>query len=286
MTNTTLIRPFLKWPGGKYRLVPTLQHHLPASRFLVEPFVGAGALFLNASHPEIIVNDINPDLINLFRLLQTSSSTFIKEAQKLFVTKNNRKAVYYRLRQRFNQSESAWERALLFLYLNRHGYNGLCRYNAKGGYNVPFGDYRQPYFPDKEISQFHQRAQNVTFHCQDYADFLNSFLSLPKRTLAQTTFYCDPPYAPLSETSNFTGYAASRFTLEDQEQLADFAVALAKRGATVLISNHNTPFTREIYRQAKCVLIEVRRSISCNVKARNKVSELIACFCASDLKKS
>ncbi len=278
MASPSLIRPFLKWPGGKFRLLPTLQNYLPDTPILVEPFVGAGSLFLNTQHREVIANDINSDLINLFLLVQNSSDALINDIQKYFVAKNNRKSTYYRLRERFNQTSAQRERAILFLYLNRHGYNGLCRYNAKGIYNVPFGDYKRPYFPQNELDLFYQRSQNVTFHCQDYAEFLKPFLKYPKRKLQQMTFYCDPPYSPLSKTANFTSYASQRFSQDDQAQLAYFAQSLAKRGATVLISNHNTPFTQDIYKMAKCVSVEVRRSISCNVNARHKVSELIACF--------
>ncbi len=281
---TPLIRPFLKWPGGKFRLVPTLQSLLPEKSHLIEPFVGAGALFLNSSHSAVVVNDINADLINLFRQAQTMSEPLIKDAKKLFVAKNNKANAYYRLRERFNNSSDLWERALLFLYLNRHGYNGLCRYNSKGLYNVPFGDYIRPYFPQRELEVFIERSNKVTFHCQDYAQFMNQFLS--KKRLDQMIFYCDPPYAPLTSTANFTGYSAQRFTLEDQKQLAFIAKALTNKGATVLISNHDTPFTREIYRGAKCKLIEVRRTISCNIANRNKVAELIACYLPVSVRRS
>jgi DNA adenine methylase len=274
--NTPLVRPFLKWPGGKYRLVSTLKSYLGNESCLVEPFVGAGALFLNTQHSRVVVNDVNTDLINLFRQLQNNSLNLTKEAKKLFVTKNNQAKIYYRFRERFNDSQDLWERALLFLFLNRHGYNGLCRYNAKGFYNVPFGAYKRPYFPEYEMQAFSKRAQHVTFHCQDYADLLNQLLQSPK--LEKMTIYCDPPYAPLTETANFTGYAAKRFTLEDQKRLAQLAKALAKKGAKVLISNHDTPFTREIYRGARCQEIEVSRTISCKTNTRHKVSEIIACF--------
>ncbi len=277
-SNSSYIRPFLKWPGGKFRLLPTLQHHLPNTPILVEPFVGAGSLFLNTAHKQVIVNDINSDLINLFQIVQNASEKLILDAKKFFVSKNNQKQAYYRLRERFNNAKTPWERAILFLYLNRHGYNGLCRYNAKGIYNVPFGDYKRPYFPLNELLFFHKRSQQVSFHSEDYTAFLKPFLKYPKRKLAKITFYCDPPYAPLSKTANFTGYSHVPFLESDQSQLAEFAQDLSKRGATVLISNHNTPFTQEIYQKAVCVQVEVRRSISCNINTRHKVSELIACF--------
>ncbi len=275
MAQPSLVRPFLKWPGGKFRLVPTLKKHLVENRYLVEPFAGAGALFLNTHHPEILINDINPDLINIYRQLQQTGSDFIDEAKAYFQKKFNRSKTYYQLRARFNRSKKPLERALLFLYLNRHGYNGLCRYNLKGLYNVPFGAYAAPYFPQEELMICHARLQQVTLHCENYTAFLNRLL---ERDLSQMVIYCDPPYAPLSKTASFTGYAANKFTLEDQQQLATFAKQLAKKGAVVLISNHDTPFTRSIYKGAKLKKIEVSRTISCHGGTRSKVSELIACF--------
>lgn len=250
--------------------------HLPEVSCLIEPFVGAGALFLNTAYPQMILNDINTDLINLYRQLQTHSEHFIRDAKKMFVSKNNHAKTYYRWREIFNASCDPWERSLLFLYLNRHGYNGLCRYNAKGGFNVPFGDYSRPYFPHKELEAFTAHSQKATFHCQDYATLLSQFLKSPK--LNHMVFYCDPPYAPLTPTANFTGYAKQRFTLEDQKKLAKMAKSLARKGATVLISNHDTPFTREIYRGAKLQQLEVSRTISCQGSTRGKVAEIIACY--------
>ncbi|MCS5712732.1 Dam family site-specific DNA-(adenine-N6)-methyltransferase [Candidatus Berkiella aquae] len=275
MNSSTLVRPFLKWPGGKFRLVPTLKTHLVENRYLVEPFAGAGALFLNTSHPEIMINDINPDLINIYRQLQQKGCDFILEAKTFFQKKYNRSKMYYSLRTRFNRSKKPLERALLFLYLNRHGYNGLCRYNLQGHYNVPFGDYQAPYFPHEELLISHARLQQVKLHCENFTSFLHNLF---EHDLSQMVIYCDPPYAPLSKTANFTGYAAAKFTLDDQKILAEMARELAKKGAVVLISNHDTPFTRSLYRGAKLKRIEVSRTISCQANKRTKVPELIACF--------
>ncbi len=275
MSDPVLVRPFLKWPGGKFRLLPILKKQLTDNRYLVEPFAGAGALFLNTHHPEIIINDINPDLINIYRQLQQRGSEFIVEAKKYFQKRYNRPKAYYELRARFNRCKKPLERALLFLYLNRHGYNGLCRYNLQGQYNVPFGAYLAPYFPLEELLICHTRLQQVSLHCESFTSFLEN---LQTRDLSQMVIYCDPPYAPLSSTANFTGYAAAKFTLEDQKTLAIMARALAKQGAVILISNHDTPFTRSIYRGAKLKRIEVSRTISCQANKRSKVAELIACF--------
>lgn len=270
------MRPFLKWPGGKFRLIATLQSHLPARTTFVEPFVGAGALFLNADYHKMVVNDINPDLINIYQQLKTHGDGFIIAAKTYFTEKYNNSKMYYRMRDVFNQTQDAWERAILFLYLNRHGFNGLCRYNLKGEYNVPFGDYRNPYFPDAELHHFCAQSQRVTFHCKNYKVLLKKYLS--QSQLKNTVFYCDPPYAPLSKTANFTGYAAHKFTLDDQQELAQLAKALAAKGGTVLISNHDTPFIREIYEGATLHAIQVSRTISCQGRSRQKVGEIIACF--------
>ena len=268
-----ITRPFLKWPGGKFRLVPTLQSHLPKRAYLIEPFVGAGALFINTTHPQLVINDLNTDLINLYQHLQQNGKKLSTETKRFFTPKYNRKAMYYRLREKFNLSNDSWERAILFLYLNRHGYNGLC---LKGGYNVPFGEYKQPYFPEAEMMHFHQRIQNALLCSEDYSVFLEKWCQ--HHDVSRSVIYCDPPYAPLSKTANFTTYSGQRFTNEDQIKLAQFAKKLAKKGAVILISNHDTPFTREIYHGAKLHSLQVTRSISCHGKTRHQVPEIIAYF--------
>ncbi len=144
---------------GKYSLVEEIAERLPAGRVLLEPFVGAGSVFLNTDYDAYVLNDINPDLICLYNHLKLTPDSFIAEARKLFVAEHNHKAAYYRLRTQFNQTETTFERALLFLFLNRHGFNGLCRYNKKGGFNVPFGSYKKPYFPEKSCGPLPKRRR-------------------------------------------------------------------------------------------------------------------------------
>ena len=157
------MKPFIKWAGGKHRLVPQIQALLPTGQRLVEPFVGSGAVWLNTSYPEARLADANRDLILLYQTLQQHGATFIDYCRQLFVNENNDAERYYGLRDRFNGSRDPWEKSALFLYLNRHGYNGLCRYNASGGFNVPFGRYRHPYFPQEEMSYFYQKSQSAQF---------------------------------------------------------------------------------------------------------------------------
>ena len=162
-------RAFLKWAGGKYSLVEDINARLSqASKHaetLVEPFVGAGSVFLNSNFKHYLLNDINADLINLYKELKRSPDEFISDSKKLFVDLNNHPDAYYEYRVQFNKSNDVYERAMLFLYMNRHGYNGLCRYNLKGIFNVPFGKYKKPYFPEKEMYFFAEKAQKATFTC-------------------------------------------------------------------------------------------------------------------------
>lgn len=264
------MRPFLKWPGGKMRLLNEVLVHLDTSRVLVEPFVGAGAVFLNSEHPRYILNDINPDLIALYRALKREKRDFINEAKKLFSKHYNKKEKYLKIRSTFNATSCQLERAMLFLYLNRHGFNGLCRYNLKGGYNVPFGSYVKPYFPEAELNAFIDKASRYNFHCGDFRKVLSS---IP----AKSVIYCDPPYLPLTKTAQFSQYHG-QFNFQLQEELASQAKKLAKAGHTVVISNHDTPLARELYQGAQIKRVKVSRSISCKKHSRKKVPELLAVF--------
>ncbi|MGY0617598.1 Dam family site-specific DNA-(adenine-N6)-methyltransferase [Vibrio sp. FJH11] len=269
-------RAFLKWAGGKYGLVEDIQRHLPPARKLVEPFVGAGSVFLNTDYDQYLLADINPDLINLYNLLKESPEEYISEAKRWFVAENNRKEAYLSIRSQFNNTDDVMYRSLAFLYMNRFGFNGLCRYNKKGGFNVPFGSYKKPYFPEAELEFFAEKAKKATFVCEGYPETF-------RRARKGSVVYCDPPYAPLSNTANFTSYAGNGFTLDDQAALADIAEKTAtERGIPVLISNHDTTLTRRLYHGADLSVVKVKRTISRNGSGRNKVDELLALFKVPD----
>ena len=273
-------RAFLKWAGGKYGLVEDIQRHLPPARKLVEPFVGAGSVFLNTDYDHYLLADINPDLINLYNLLIERPEDYISEAKRWFVAENIRKEAYLSIRAEFNKTDDVMYRSLAFLYMNRFGFNGLCRYNKKGGFNVPFGSYKKPYFPEAELEFFAEKAKKATFVCEGYPETF-------RRARKGSVVYCDPPYAPLSNTANFTSYAGNGFTLDDQAALADIAEkAATERGIPVLISNHDTTLTRRLYHGAELNVVKVKRTISRNGSGRNKVDELLALFRASDTDKS
>lgn len=227
---------------------------------------------MNTSYPQYFLADTNADLINLYQHLQTEGDDFILKCESFFSTENNDSERYYTYRTMFNQTKDTHLRAYLFLYLNRHGYNGLCRYNQQGQYNVPFGRYKKPYFPQKELRLFHKKSQQATLFKQ--ADFHETFA----QARPGDVIYCDPPYAPLDQISNFSAYSQKKFGKEQQIELTELALKTAKRGIPVIISNHDTVFTREQYQKADIYSFSVRRSISKNANERKMIQELIAVF--------
>lgn len=265
-------RAFLKWAGGKYTLVEAINRILPPGDKLIEPFVGAGSVFLNSDYDHYLLNDINADLINLYQIVKRRPKTYIQDARRFFTERHNEADAFYSLRRRFNLSHDLYERSLLFLYLNRHGYNGLCRYNASGQFNVPFGKYKKPYYPEAELEFFADKAKRATFTCQP---FQNSF----RRARKGQVIYCDPPYLPLSPTASFTSYASGGFSLDEQAILAKKAEQAAfNRGISVLISNHDTHLSRLYYQQAELTPLQVNRFISQKGDTRHKVAELLAYY--------
>lgn len=265
------MKPFLKWAGGKYKIIDKITAALPAGCRLIEPFAGSGAVFLNSNYQKYIVADLNTDLINVFLYLQQEGINFIEDTRQLFTDETNQEAVFYQLREEFNTTLNTRRKASIFIYLNRHCFNGLCRYNLKGKFNVPFGRYTKPSLPEKEMLNFFEKSQSVEFKV---ADFEQTML---KAQLGDVV-YCDPPYAPLNTSSNFTAYTQAGFSLDEQKKLANMAQMLACKGIPVIISNHDTDFTRSIYASAKIQVFEVQRFIASHAANRNKVAELLAIF--------
>ena len=271
--KSTKVRSFLKWAGGKYSLMDKINYHLPDGNQLIEPFVGAGTVFLNTDYDQYLLNDINADLINLFNQLKDKDGELIKDMRELFSGKYNNAESFYDIRKRFNESDDNYERSVWFLYLNRHCYNGLCRYNLSGGFNVPFGRYVKPYFPEAELEFFVEKAQRATFTCQSYE---HAF----KQAKKGAVIYCDPPYVPLSKTASFTTYAKNGFNLDEQKKLAQLARHSAdKNDVPVLISNHANEVTMEIYQKScETDTVQVARTISHKGENRKPVKEVFALY--------
>lgn len=269
------MKPFLKWAGNKYSIIERIKAVLPAGSRLIEPFAGSAAVFLNTDFEEAVLSDINADLINLYQYLKRDGDAFIRYCNSFFVKEMNDSDTYYLFRRLFNTTGDMRLKAALFLYLNRHGYNGLCRYNNKGEYNVPFGKYAKPYFPADEMLAFHHKIQSAELRCQDFVGVMES-------ARAGDVIYCDPPYVPLTSTANFTGYSSGGFGQKEQESLADMAKTLSRRGINVVISNHDTIFTQTAYESAQIISFKVQRFISCKGQSRGQANEMLALFGMDD----
>ena len=264
----------LKWAGGKRRVLDRILEVLPRGRRFLEPFVGSAVVFLNVDYPAYVIADNNPDLVRFYERLKAEGAAFIEECRAHFSPATNCQEHYYALRERFNATENWNERAAMLPYFNRHGYNGLYRVNSKGIFNVPFGRMKRPLFAEEAMLRFHEKAQQAEIRCGDFEQTL-------REASEADVAYCDPAYVPLSRTASFTAYAAGAFGMDDQRRLADAARAAADRGATVVISNHDTEVTREIYTGARLSRFEVRRSISRDGDNRGAAPELLAVFSPS-----
>lgn len=219
-TSYATSKPFLKWLGGKQRLLPELAKRLPAGKRLIEPFVGAGSVFLGLQFDSYVINDTNSDLIAVWTALQMQPRSFIERAEALFRPENHAQDAYLRIRAHFNNETDRFERAVLLPYLNRFGFNGLFRVNRGGKFNVPYGRPASlPGFPLKEMEAAHEKLQRTII--------LNGgFAFAMEQAGVGDILYCDPPYMDSSSGASFTGYSSSGFTMRDHEELLVQCAAL------------------------------------------------------------
>ncbi|MGF6505877.1 DNA adenine methylase [Paraburkholderia sp. 32] len=271
-STSNAARPFLKWVGGKSRLLENLLPKLPDGSRLIEPFVGGGSVFLGANYEKYVLGDTNRHLIELYQAVSKNPDAFVAEAEKLFVEENRSPERYNELREAFNAECDPLKRGALFLYLNKHGYNGLCRYNKAGRYNVPFGwPNRVPRFPRGQILAFAQKARAATFMHKDFAEVMMS-------ARLGDVVYCDPPYLDRDSASSFKAYSASGFDLARHRELAERAKELAACGIPVAISNHDCAAARELYAGAEVHVFYARRSVSSTAAQRGEVAEILAIY--------
>ena len=265
-------KPFLKWAGNKFRVLPHILPLIDSPKQYIEPFAGSMAVALNVSAKSYVLNDFNGDLISLYRYLMNDIE-FIDDCESIFKDTNNQET-FYQYRDIFNSTSDVRHKAILFIYLNRHCFNGLTRYNKSGQFNVPFGKYSSPYFPRKEMENFIATFKNKKSTRITSYDFAAT--ELYQDVDSKTVVYFDPPYLPLSDTANFSDYAAGGFSYDDQVRLRDLALSLANRNCRVIISNHDTLVSRELYSTANIISIDVNRFISAKGESRKPVKEVLA----------
>lgn len=254
----------LKWAGNKTAIMSELKKHLPDGPRLVEPFAGSCAVMMATDYPYYLVADINPDLINLYQVIKEDVNSFIHLVERIF-SKFTTEEDYYKCRQFFNTVPlEPIEKAAYFLFLNRHCYRGLCRYNQRGLFNVPYGNYKKPYLPVNEIRAFAEKAVRATFICASYDETLAMLQ-------AGDVVYCDPPY-----DGTFSGYHTAGFSDDDQYDLASILVRRSSEGHPIIVSNSDTRLIRSFYRKFTLHRISTKRSIGVAAGEGKKADELIA----------
>lgn len=271
------VKPPLKWAGSKTRVMPELLKHLPAGKRLVEPFAGSCAVMMNTDYDAYLIADANHQLVNAYVMMAHHTDALLTELEALFAagsvgSESQRGEFYYCVRARLNHGGlSAVELAASFLYLNRHGYNGMCRYNLRGEFNVPFGKYKAPYFPVSEVRAFAAKAKRASFVCADFTETL-------ELVGAGDVIYCDPPYNPVSGKSSFTKYHSSDFDAACQQRLAAMLENLADKGFPVVASNSDSSLTHTHYGSGRFSLhkITVARSVGAATGGDSTASEIIA----------
>ncbi|QTA14257.1 Dam family site-specific DNA-(adenine-N6)-methyltransferase [Escherichia albertii] len=264
-------RPIFKWVGGKFGVLEQIFRHLPDGKRLIEPFVGGGAVFINAGYQENLLNDVNADLINFYRTLQREGHSLITLAHRFFQDYNTQDG-YLAVRNAFNkQAYDDLHRAAAFLFLNRHCFNGLTRYNQAGEFNVGYGKYKTPYFPLQEMEAFLGAEGRSEFVCGDFAVVIEA-------AGEGDVIFCDPPYEPLPNTEGFTNYSGHDFKFEEQKRLVSLLMDAHRRGAKILITNSGAPNIRELYQDSgfRVEPLFARRSVSCKGNTRGVAHDVIA----------
>lgn len=283
MSNSN-VKPVLKWVGGKRELIPQIREYYKNLNFknYIEPFFGGGSVYLDIISTfgekfisNSIINDVNPDLIDLYRNIKSHPNEIISkcnEIEKIYYEKG-----YYYIRDRFNgvdkekntiQKYHGIERSSSLILLNRTCFNGLYRVNGKGLFNVPEGKYKNPKIVDSEnlfkLSNILPQIQNIrNVQFDEISDIQKGDL-----------VYFDPPYHPLNETSSFTSYSGS-FGVNEQIKLRDYFKKLDELGVFVILSNSSSPFIKELYGEFNIIEVDCRRNINSNSEKRGKVTEYL-----------
>jgi len=293
-------RPLLKWAGGKRQLLPSIRRFYPTSfgRY-VEPFLGSGAVFFDLQgsgrlrgHPVSLL-DSNPDLIACYRTVRDRPDEVIDALERLAAERTADPAAhYYELRDaRFNPRRLALvarrggapgytpDLAAMLIYLNRTGFNGLFRLNARGEFNVPVGRYARPRICDAD----NIRSVSAALKRRGLSLARAHFSRILDEASAGDFLYLDPPYAPVSRTARFTAYTAGGFGPDDQRRLREVVVTLARRGCHVLLSNSTAPEITDLYERdagarradLRCHRIPARRAINARATDRGPVEEFL-----------
>jgi len=272
--NNKLVAPFLKWVGGKRQLMPSIFEHLPQDirelRYF-EPFIGGGAVLFQLQPKNAVINDFNEELINVYNVIKNNLNELIADLK----IHQNTPEYFYQIRS-LDRTEgfenlTPVQRASRIIYLNKTCYNGLYRVNNAGEFNSPFGRYKKPNIVNeptlKAVNKFLNKNA-IIINSGDYADSLNE-------ANERSFVYLDPPYHPISENSNFTGYVQGGWNMYDQIRLREICDQLNERGVRFLLSNSSAQLIREQYENYNITTVKANRAINSNGSDRGEVDEVL-----------
>ena len=270
MSNSS-VAPFVKWAGGKRQLIPQIRERMPEKyNDYYEPFVGGGAVIFDLLPVNALINDINKALINTYRTICNEPDAFLKEVNRLDNDMwEDGKKYYYSIREHYNdklmRSEYDVELAALFVFINKHCFNGLYRVNGKGLFNVPYNNSHRVSVDEDVIIATSEYLRGVTIIDGDFEQAC-------KNAKKGDFVFIDSPYAPLDPTS-FESYTKEGFDIESHKRLAKLYDELTARGCFCMLTNHNTELINELYgnKDYKIDVVSVKRMI--NSDASNRVGE-------------
>jgi len=278
MAKNPLIKPYLKWAGGKRQLLAEIKKNLPEdlnNYTYYEPFVGAGAVFFELQPPKAVINDFNGQLMLTYTVIKGNVEDLILLLKKHM--KNNNKEYFYETRNmdrdhvKFN-SLSDIEKAARLIFLNKTCFNGLYRVNSKGLFNVPYGRYKNPAICEDNVLRQISAYLNSNEISILTDDFERAVLTADKKSF----IYFDPPYHSQDKT-NFTGYHANGFDKDEQERLCNVIKKMTNRGVKCLLSNSDTEYIRELYDHDMfdIITVQAKRRINSDSAGRGFVNELL-----------
>lgn len=272
LTPNKLVRPFLKWAGGKRQLLPELFEHMPNKyNSYYEPFIGGGALLFALQPKKAVISDSNQELISCYTVIRDSLDELIEDLRG----HRNEEKYFYQIREWDRQdtfkSKTLVQKASRIIFLNKTCYNGLFRVNSQGQFNAPFGRYKNPNILDeavlKAVSSYLNAAE---------VEILNQDFSKTVTNSKKNDFiYFDPPYDPVSNTASFTGYDINGFNKGEQKRLKETFDSLSKKGCKVMLSNAYTDFIRDLYKDYRCIQVKATRAINSKASRRGKIDEIL-----------
>jgi DNA adenine methylase len=260
-------KPLLKWAGGKTQMIPNLLEAMPRSfNNYIEPFIGGGALFFHLSPNSSVIADSNPELINLYKQVAKDYKPILGLLEKM----PNVEDFFYQERSKRFEDLSPVQAAARTLYLNRTCFNGLFRVNKSGGFNVPFGKYKEPKIADAQLLRSASETLGAaTIVLGDYKGVLHRYAK--KGDLV----FLDPPYLPISQYSDFQRYTKEQFYEDDHRELAAEVSRLSEIGCHVLLTNSNHPLVHELYSDFHIEVLSTKRNINSNAALRKGQDVLV-----------